>query len=204
MCCWFFSVNIQLFHFYFLEHRKVLSQNQCKNIALTPTISKYRFPIPSAPAWNVAHSIREPEPDTSGNYQDPLGLNELPIVAFSSHFESTSGTMSHNEGGSQTGCAWLRLQSSIYMAESMNKNGLFHLPTLMLLLLKREKKKVGGGCICLVSTWLLLHAGSLSLSSYNRTELCSLYLLPLLLVLCAIATCDFRLLVPLKTTKIKE
>lgn len=142
-----------------LKHRKV-SQNQCKNIA--PTISKYRFPIPSRPAWNVAHSIREPEPDTSGNYQDPLGLNELPIVAFSSHFESTSGTMSHNEGGSQTGCAWL--QSSIYMAESMNKDGLFHLPTLMLLLLKREKKKVGGGCICFVSTWLLLHAVSLSLS----------------------------------------
>lgn len=66
--------------------------------------------------------------------------------------------MSHNEGGSQTGCAWLRLQSSIYMAESMNKDGLFHLPPLMLLLLKREKKKVGGGCICLVSAWLLLHA----------------------------------------------
>lgn len=142
----------------------MLSQNQCKNLALTPTIAKYRFPIPSRPAWNVAHSIREPEPDTSGNYQDPLGLNELPIVAFSSHFESTSGTMSHNEGGSQTGCAWLRLQSSIYMAESMNKDGLFHLPTLMLLLLKREKRKVGGGCICFVSTWLLLHAGSLSLS----------------------------------------
>ena len=33
--------------------------------------------------------------------------------------------MSRNEGGSQTGCAWLRLQSSIYMAESRNKDGLF-------------------------------------------------------------------------------
>lgn len=84
--------------------------------------------------------------------------------------------MSHNEGGSQTGCAWLRLQSSIYMAESMNKDGLFHLPPLMLL--KREKKKVGGGCICLVSAWLLLHAVFLTkviigLSSVSYTLLLS-------------------------------
>lgn len=63
--------------------------------------------------------------------------------------------MSHNEGGSQTGCAWLRLQSSIYMAESINKDGLFHLPPLMLRLLKREKMKVGGWmhlpCSCMAA-----------------------------------------------------
>lgn len=94
---------------------------------MTPTTSKYRLPIPPSLTWKVAHSISVPEPDASGNYQDPLGLSERTIVAFSSHFESTSGTKSHNEGGSQTGIAWLRLQRSIYMAESMNKDRLSHL-----------------------------------------------------------------------------
>lgn len=164
-CAADFLVNSQLHNFYLLKQKWYhieSPQNQCKNTALTPTISKYRFSVPSPPTWNVAHSIRGPEPDASGNYQDPLGLNELPIVAFSSHFESTSGTMSHNEGGSQTGCAWLRIQSSICMAESMNKDGLFHLAPLMLLLPQREEKKVGGECICLISAWLLLHAVFLS------------------------------------------
>lgn len=114
-----------------------------------PTISKYRFSIPPPPTWNVAHSIRGPEPDTSSYYQDPLGLNELPIVAFSSHFESTSGTMSHNEGRSQTGCARLRRRSSIYKAKGMNKDGLL----LLLELTVTKDGKVGVRCICVVSAW---------------------------------------------------
>lgn len=65
--------------------------------------------------------------------------------------------MSHNEGGSQTVCVWLRLRSqiSIYMAGNAHKDGIF--PSSTTNAAVTQKENAGSRCICLISAWLLVH-----------------------------------------------
>lgn len=86
--------------------------------------------------------------------------------------------MPHNEGGSQTGCARLGLQSSIYMAESMNKDGLFHLPFTSNVTVSEEERAESGGWMHLPRFCMAASECCVSHSSYNQTELG--FLLPFL------------------------
>lgn len=79
--------------------------------------------------------------------------------------------MSHNEGGSQTGCAWLKLQSSIYMAEGMNKDGLLHLPSTSNVTVSEEGRAESGGWMHLPRFCMAAPARCVSHSSHNRSDL---------------------------------
>ena len=82
------------------------------------------------------------------------------------------------KGGSQTGCAWLRLQSSIYMAESMNKDGLFPSSITYITVTEEGKQESGGGWMHWPYFCLAAPACCVPRSTYDRTEFSFHYLFP--------------------------
>lgn len=79
--------------------------------------------------------------------------------------------MSRNEGGSQTGYAQLRLQRSTYTAESMNKDGLFHLPSTSNATVSEEGGEERGRWMRLPRLCMAAPAGCVSHSSSNPAKL---------------------------------